>query len=105
VANNVEETQLRYDSIELLIDLCTHAPKVASQVGIVRQLIECMQDVTLEQFKYQQIVHALMLLINDPKIRVYFRPFIDLNRIFTIFTRPDGVDKDPKKKDLDRILA
>jgi len=46
-----------------------------------------------------------MLLINDPNIRPYFRPFTDVNRIFAIFTRPDGVDKDPKKKELDRLMA
>jgi hypothetical protein len=51
VANNVEETQLRKDSIELMIEICSKAPKVAAQVGIIRQLIEIMQDVTLEQFK------------------------------------------------------
>ena len=48
VANNVEETQLRRDSIELMIEICSKAPKIAAQVGIIRQLIECMQDVTLE---------------------------------------------------------
>ena len=42
VANNVEETQLRYQSIELLIDICTRAPKVAAYVGIIRQLIDCV---------------------------------------------------------------
>ena len=44
-----------------------------------------------------------MMLINDPKIRIYFRPVVDLNKIFSIFTRPDGVDKDPQKAVLDKI--
>ena len=44
-----------------------------------------------------------MMLINDPKIRIYFRPVVDLNKIFSIFTRPDGVDKDPDKKVLEKI--
>ena len=46
-----------------------------------------------------------MLLINDPKIRVFFRPAVELNKIFAIFTRADGVDKDPKRQILDKIEA
>ena len=58
---------------------------------------------TLDGYRYDKISHALMMLINDPKIRIYFRPVVDLNKIFSIFTRPDGVDKDPEKKVLEKI--
>jgi hypothetical protein len=44
-----------------------------------------------------------MLLINEPRIRIFFRPVVDLNRIFAIFTRPDGVNKDPHPTILDKI--
>lgn len=80
-----------------MIDMCHRAPKVSAHVNAMRQLIESLLDLSLDGYRYDRISHALMLLINDPKIRVYFRPFVDLNRIFSIFTRPDGVDKDPKK--------
>jgi hypothetical protein len=49
------------------------------------------------------ISSSLLLLINDPKTRVYFRPFLDINKIFAIFTSVDGTDKDPKKEILDKI--
>lgn len=51
------------------------------------------------------ISSTLLLLLNDPKSRIYFRHFLDLNKIFAIFTSVDGVDKDPKKEILDKIIA
>ena len=48
---------------------------------------------------------TVLLLINDPKTRIYFRHFQDLNKIFSIFSTVDGVDKDPKKDILDKIIA
>jgi hypothetical protein len=88
-----------------MIDMCYKAPKVAAQVGAIKLLIDCLTDLTLDGYRYDRISHALMLLINDPKIRVYFRPFIDMNKIFSTFTQSDGVDSDPKKPILDRIEA
>lgn len=46
-----------------------------------------------------------MLLINNPKIRCYFRPSVDLNKIFSIFTRPDGTDTEAKKPTVERSDA
>ena len=63
----------------------------------MKLLIDSLTDLSLDGYRYDRISHALMLLINDPQIRIYFRPIIDLNRIFSIFTRPDGIDKDPPK--------
>jgi hypothetical protein len=88
-----------------MIDMCSRAPKVASQVGAIKLLIDCLLDLTLDGYRYDRISHALMLLINDPNIRIYFRPFVDMNKIFATFTRSDGVDSDPKKPILDRIEA
>ena len=48
---------------------------------------------------------TLLILINDPKTRSYFRGNNDLNNIFAIFTQIDGTDKDPKKEILDRIIG
>jgi|LauGreDrversion4_2_1035121.scaffolds.fasta_scaffold225481_2 rapamycin-insensitive companion of mTOR len=46
-----------------------------------------------------------MLLINNPKIRTYFRPQVDLKKIFSIFTRADGTDTETKKPQAERIEA
>jgi hypothetical protein len=85
--------------------MCSRTPKTAAHVGAIKELIERLLDLSLEGYRYERISHALMLLINDPKIRVYFRPAVELNKIFAIFTRADGVDKDPKKPVLDKIEA
>ena len=63
----------------------------------MKQLIDSLTDLSLDGYRYDRISHALMLLINDPNIRIYFRSVVDLNRIFSIFTRPDGINKDPSK--------
>jgi hypothetical protein len=51
------------------------------------------------------ISSTLLFLINEPKTRVYFRPFLDINKIFGLFTSVDGTDKDPKKEILDKVQA
>jgi hypothetical protein len=103
IVRNEEEFQLRFNAIDLMIDMCSKAPKTAAHVGAIKELIERLLDLTLDGYRYEKISHALMLLINDPKIRVFFRPVVELNKIFAIFTRPDGVDKDPKRPILDKI--
>mmetsp|Transcript_34160 Transcript_34160/g.24680 ORF Transcript_34160/g.24680 Transcript_34160/m.24680 type:complete len:88 (+) Transcript_34160:732-995(+) len=87
-----------------MIDLCNRIPKIGAHVGGIKLLIDSLLDTSLQGFRYDRISHALVLLINDPNIRIYFRHFIDLNRIFSIFTQPDGIDKDPKKDALDKLL-
>jgi hypothetical protein len=42
-------------------------------------------------------------MINSPDSRVYLRHFKDINRIFSIFTQADGVDKDPQKDVLEKL--
>jgi hypothetical protein len=86
-----------------MIEMCSKAPKISAHVGAIKELIERLLDLTLDGYRYERISHALMLLINDPKIRVYFRPVVDLNKIFAILTRPDGIDKDPKRDVLHKI--
>ena len=68
-------------------------------------MIDSLLDLTLTGIRYDMISATLLILVNDPKTRVYFRGFNDLNRIFAIFTQVDGVDKEPKKEVLDRIIA
>ena len=68
-------------------------------------MIECLTDLSLQGVRYDLISSTLLLLINDPKTRIYFRHFQDLDRIFSVFTTVDGVDKDPKKEVLDKIIA
>lgn len=105
LVKNDEETQLRQSGIDLMIEMCSKAPKIAAQVGAIKLLIDCLMDLSLEGYRYEKITHALMLLINDPKIRIFFRPFVDLTKILSIFTRPDGVEVDPKKPSLERSEA
>ena len=83
--------------------MCSKAPRTAGHVGGFKQLIESVCDPSLDGYRYDRISHALMLLINDPRIRIFFRPVVDLNRIFAIFTRPDGVNKDPHAALLEKI--
>lgn len=102
LVRNEEEFMLRFNAIDLMIEMSVRSTKVAAQVGAIKQMIELLLDLSIDGYRYDNIAHTLMLLINEPKIRVYFRPFVDLNKIFSIFTRPDGVDKDPKKPIMDR---
>jgi hypothetical protein len=102
---NEEETQLRHNAIDLMSDICNKNPKVAAQVGGVKLLIDCLLDLSLEGYRYEKISQHLMLLINNPKIRCYFRPQVDLNKIFSIFTRPDGTETEAKKPQLERSDA
>jgi len=97
IVRNEEEFQLRFDAIDLMIEMCNKNEKIAAHVGAMKELIVRLTDVSIEGYRYERISHALMLLINNPKVRVYFRPSVELNKIFSIFTRADGVDKDPKK--------
>mgnify|MGYP002631520452 CR=1 FL=1 len=43
------------------------------------------------------------MMINNPDTRVHLRHFKDLNRIFSIYTQADGVEKDPQKNILDKL--
>ena len=43
------------------------------------------------------------MMINNPDTRVHLRHFKDLNRIFSIYTQADGVEKDPRKDILDKL--
>ena len=43
-------------------------------------------------------------MINNPDTRIYLREFKDLNRIFSIFTQADGVEKEPRRDILDKLL-
>ena len=87
----------------MLILMCSKSPRTAAQVGGFKQLIDSVIDPSLDGYRYDRISHALMLLINEPRIRIFFRPVVDLNRIFAIFTRPDGVNKDPSPAILEKI--
>lgn len=105
VAKNIEDVQLRKKGVESLLSLVTSCPEVAANVGATKLLIESLTDLSLQGIRYDLISSTLLLLINDPKTRVFFRHFQDLNKIFSVFTTVDGVDKDPKKEILDKILA
>lgn len=105
IAKNIEDVTLRKKAVESLLSLCTSCPQLAANVGATRLLIESLTDLTLQGIRYDLISSTILLLINDPKTRIYFRHFQDLDRIFSVFTTVDGVDKDPKKEILDKIIA
>lgn len=69
-------------------------------------MIDCLLDTSLKgQVRQDFIIANLLLLVSDPKTRVYFRPETDLCRILHIFTQVDGIDKEPKQEALDQILT
>ena len=72
-------------------------------MGAVRLIIESLLDISLQGIRYDLISSTVLILLNDPKTRIYFRHFQDLNRIFRIFTTVDGVNKEPKKDILEKI--
>jgi hypothetical protein len=73
-------------------------------VGANRLIIDSLLDLSLQGIRYDLISQTVLILLNDPKTRVYFRPFQDLNsKIFSIFTTVDGVSKEPKKDVLEKI--
>ena len=76
-------------------------------VGGIKIMVDTILDVNLAQqgiIRQDLIVHSLLMLINNPDTRVYLRNFLDLNRLFSVFTQADGVDKDPRKDILDKLL-
>ena len=78
---------------------------MSANVGALKLIIESLLDLSLQGIRYDMISATVLLLLNDPKTRVYFRHFQDLNKLFAIFTTVDGVDKDPKKEIMDKIVA
>lgn len=70
-------------------------------------MIDCLLDPNLKNIQVRQdfIIATLLLLISDPKTRLYFRSQADLTRILHIFTQIDGVDKELKKDMLEKVLV
>lgn len=75
ISKNIEDIQLRKKAVESLLSLATSCPEIAANVGALRLLIECLTDMSLTGIRYDLISSTLMLLINDPKSRKYFRHF------------------------------
>jgi len=79
---------------------------MGAHVGGVKIMVDTLLDVNLAQqgvIRQDLVVHSILMMINSPTSRVYLRLFKDLNRIFSIFTQADGVDKDPKPEILDKL--
>jgi len=59
----------------LALKISTLNPKLASNVGILKALIDCLLDPNLKNIQVRQdfIIVTLLILISDPKTRVYFR--------------------------------
>mmetsp|Transcript_35775 Transcript_35775/g.54789 ORF Transcript_35775/g.54789 Transcript_35775/m.54789 type:complete len:169 (+) Transcript_35775:768-1274(+) len=86
--------------------LCQVKPELGANVGGVKIMIDTLLDVNLSQqglVRQDLIVHSILMMINNPDSRIYLRMFKDLNRIFSIFTQADGVDKEPKKDIMDKL--
>jgi len=106
IAKNPEDSQLRKKSIELILTLCQKRPDMGASVGGIKIMVDTLLDVSMFQqgiIRYDLIVHSLLIMINSPDSRVYLRHFKDLNRIFSIFTQADGVEKDPRRDILDKL--
>jgi len=108
IAKNPEDQQLRKEAIEFIVnDLFQVKPEMGAGVGGIKIMVDTILDVSLAQqgiIRQDMIVHCLLIMINNPATRVYLRHFKDLNRIFSIFTLADGVEKDPRKDILDKLL-
>lgn len=79
---------------------------MSANVGALKLLIDSLIDLSLQGIRYDLISNTLLLLLNDPSSRVAMRQGgMDLTRILHIFTQVDGVDKDPKKDVLDKLIA
>jgi hypothetical protein len=61
-------------------------------------LIDSLLDMTLNGIRYEVISSSILLLINEPSTRIYFRANMDLNKIFSIFTMIDGNTKELKRE-------
>lgn len=75
-------------------------------VGGINVIIDCLLNVELflsNIIRYDILVHSLLNLIDDPKTRQYLRNYKDIDRIFSIFTQADGVDKEPKADALEKL--
>lgn len=106
IARNPEDQQLRKMAIEGILKLCNIKPEMGANVGGIKIMIDSLLDVSLAQQQIARqdlIVHSILMLINKPETRCYLRMFKDLNRIFSIFTQADGVEKDPKKEILEKL--
>ena len=93
--------------IEAILTLCHTKPDMGAGVGGIKIMVDTILDVSLAQqgiIRQDLIVHSLLMMINSPDTRVYLRHFKDLNRLFSVFTQADGVDKDPRKEILDKLL-
>lgn len=90
----------------MILILCEKKPAMGSSIGGVKIMVDTILDVSLAQqglIRQDLIVHSLVIMINNPDTRVYLRHFTDLNRIFSIFTQADGVEKDPRRDILDKL--
>ena len=79
---------------------------MGASAGGIKIMVDTLLDVSIFQqglIKYDLIVHSLLLMINSPETRIYLRHFKDLNRIFSIFTQADGVDRDPRQDILEKL--
>lgn len=93
--------------IEAILTLCQKKPQMGASVGGIKIMVDTILDVSLAQqgiIRQDLIVHSLLMMINSPDTRVFLRHFKDLNRIFSVFTQADGVEKDPRKEILDKLL-
>ena len=98
IAKNPEDILLRKMGIELILVLCQKRPDMTAGIGGIQIMVNTLLDIGMVRqgiIRYDLIVHRLLLMINSPESRVYLRHFKDINRIFSIFTQADGVDKDP----------
>lgn len=66
-------------------------------------LIDSILDSSCSEIS-EHIVLTLLYLINEPKTRVYLKPYIELQKILSVFTQIDASStKDFKKEILNKI--
>jgi hypothetical protein len=55
--------------------MSVQCPEVSANVGGLRLIIESLLDMSLQGIRYDLISSTILILLNDPKTRKYFRHF------------------------------
>ena len=102
IAGHVPDDQMKKPAIEILRKGSIFCTSLCAWSGGLSILIGSVIDPACADIS-ESIVLTLLYLINDPRTRAYLRAYIDINRLFAIFTENRGNERDLKKESLARL--
>ena len=79
------------------------ATEVCAYVGGFKVLVDAMIDLSLNGIRFDLISSSILLLLNVPQSRAYFRDFADVNKIFSILTSVAGNAKELERDVMVRV--